>query len=65
MLVTDNLTGDHYVIDIFVGWLFALVAFTLVWRPGRNVSPATVLGAVQPAAAIVNSARVVGSGIES
>ncbi len=64
MATTVLYTGDHYVIDIFVGWLFALVAFTVVWRPGRNVSPATVPGTVQPAAAIVDSARVVKSGIE-
>jgi membrane-associated phospholipid phosphatase len=64
MATTVLYTGDHYVIDIFVGWLFALVAFTVVWRPGTNVSPAIVPGTVQPAAAIVDSARVVKSGIE-
>jgi len=44
MATTVLYTGDHYVIDIFVGWLFALVAFTVVWRPGRNVSSATAPG---------------------
>jgi membrane-associated phospholipid phosphatase len=34
-------TGDHYIVDIVAGWLFALVAFWLVWRrqPGTRQTP--------------------------
>lgn len=32
MATTVLYTGDHYIIDILVGWLFALVAFALIWR---------------------------------
>jgi membrane-associated phospholipid phosphatase len=40
MATTVLYTGDHYVIDILVGWTFAFAAFGAVWWREHNKAPA-------------------------
>jgi membrane-associated phospholipid phosphatase len=44
-------TGDHYAVDILVGWLFAVVAFGLVWRRRKHGATRPVSAVEEPATA--------------
>ncbi|MHB8575218.1 MAG: phosphatase PAP2 family protein [Dehalococcoidia bacterium] len=44
MATTVLYTGDHYVIDILMGWLFAVVAFRLIWWRSRPQALTTEAG---------------------
>jgi membrane-associated phospholipid phosphatase len=47
--------GEHYLVDVIAGWLFASVAFSLVWRlsPVAGLEAAAIPVAVEPQAANV------------
>ncbi len=41
MATTVIYTGDHYIVDVMVGWLFSVTTFALVWwrwRPGGEAA---------------------------
>jgi membrane-associated phospholipid phosphatase len=47
--------GEHYLIDVLAGWLYAALSFLLVWRPWRPIAPAS--SAAQPEALLVLGRR--------